>query len=861
MGLLSLAADILFVGHSLFGPDLPLLTETALQRLGEPASVEYQIINGATIAWNWDHGPQADGVNARARLAEGDISALVLTEAVPLTAHVEAGTAGDRAADYASLAMARNPDARVFLTETWASLKSGPGTVIDGDPGAATPWRDRLTADLPLWEAIAAETGAQAGGPVTLIPAGQAMGMLADAIAAGKVPGLTDIQDLFADDIHPDGQGLYFLAMVHAAALSGKSPVGLPAKLTRSWKSRDAVVTDAMARVMQRIAWAAVQEQAARPVPQPQPGTEPESLAQAEAAPLKSPVAVAAPLAKGDLTQEAAPEPVAYVPPAFPDFTPITNPSLSFGLSEVVDWSVQQPFLDLMKTARPWIGHLPGQWGGWDHDRLAAGGYLDAQGWVKALPPDVTGISTLVLTDLPDDAAGVAGRYVLRYQGKGTLKLEGRAKGQTESPGQIAFDYVPGEGAVLITLTRTDRADPLRQITLARADRVAALDGGGLFNPDFLARLRGVKALRFMDWMMTNGSLLRSADQRPLPGDYTWARTGVPLEVILALANELHADPWLNIPHLADDAMVRTYAEITRDRLAPDLQASVEFSNEVWNWTFPQAQWAEDQARARWGQDHKWVQFYALRAGEVADIWTGVYGAEADARLRRVISTQTGWIGLEADILRAPLVMGEGKPAPQGHFDAYAVSAYFSGGLGNAERGAVIKDWLQQSFEVAAGAAAAQGLTGAEADAHLARHRLDLALDLAASELRDGGVTGEAGDSLTHLLAEVLPYHATVAADAGLDLVMYEGGTHVTGLGLQVDDPELTDFFLALNYSTQMGILYRDLLDGWQRLSLAPFNAFVDMDRPDKWGSWGALRHLGDDNPRWRALAAGCSAC
>jgi hypothetical protein len=833
MGVLALLADVLFVGHSLFGPDLPPLTGLALEKLNEPARVEYQIINGAPLSWNWEHGAEAEGVDARSVLAEGGVGALVLTEAVPLVAHVAAGGAGDRLADYAALAHAGNPEVRVFLTETWASLKSAPGTEIVGDPGSGTLWRERITEDLPLWEEIAARASAESGVPVTLIPAGQAMGMLADAIAAGKVPGLKRIQDVFEDDIHPNGKGLYFLAMVHAAAISGKTPVGLPAKLTRSWQNREAVVTDGMARSLQRIAWAAVQARAPAGV---------------------------APAAAEVTPEPAAPVDEAPASPDLPALTPITNPALTFGLSGVVDWSVQLPFLDLMKTARPWIGHLPDQWGGWDHDQLAAGGYLDAEGWIKAIPPEVTGISTLVLTDLPEDAAGVAGRYVLRYEGVGTLRVEGRVAGVTETPGRIEFDHTPGEGTVLITLSQTDPENPLRKITIARADRLAALDAGQLFNPDFLARLRGVKGLRFMDWMMTNGSLLSHAEDRPLPDDYTWARKGVPLEVILALANELKADPWLNIPHLADDGLVRTYAEITRETLDPGLLATVEFSNEVWNWYFPQAQWAEAQARARWGAEQKWVQFYALRAGEVADIWAEVFANDRD-RLRRVISSQTGWIGLEADILTAPLVMAEGLPAPQEHFDAYAVSAYFSGGLGNEEKAATVKDWLKQSYEAAAGEAAQLGPTGAEAEAHLATHRYDLAFDRAAAELRDGSVTGEAGDSLNRLLTEVLPHHAAVAAEAGLDLVMYEGGTHVVGNGALVDDEELTAFFTALNYAPQMGALYGELLEGWSRLSDAPFNAFVDMARPSKWGSWGTLRHLGDDNPRWQALAQGCKGC
>lgn len=90
---------------------------------------------------------------------------------------------------------------------------------------------------------------------------------------------------------------------------------------------------------------------------------------------------------------------------------------------------------------------------------------------------------------------------------------------------------------------------------------------------------------------------------------------------------------------------------------------------------------------------------------------------------------------------------------------------------------------------------------------------------------------------------------------------MYEGGSHVVGYGPVMEDAELTGFFQQLNYAPEMGALYDRLLKGWSALTDAPFNAFVDVYRPGKWGSWGALRHLGDDNPRWQALAKGCHGC
>ena len=226
----------------------------------------------------------------------------------------------------------------------------------------------------------------------------------------------------------------------------------------------------------------------------------------------------------------------------------------------------------------------------------------------------------------------------------------------------------------------------------------------------------------------------------------------------------------------------------------------------------------------------------------MAQIWRQVFAGQ-EQRLVTVIATQTGVKGAEAQILDAPLATAEGLPPPAASFDAYAVTGYFAALLGAAEKAPMIRDWLSAS------AAADPGNPYA------------LAITKAASELQNGALSGNPEDTLQTLLAETLPYQSSVAADRGLRLMMYEGGTHVVGYGPVVDDPDLTAFFEALNYSPEMGALYDQLLSGWNMLSDAPFNAFVDIYRPGKWGSWGALRHLGDDNPRWRALATGCAGC
>lgn len=110
--------------------------------------------------------------------------------------------------------------------------------------------------------------------------------------------------------------------------------------------------------------------------------------------------------------------------------------------------------------------------------------------------------------------------------------------------------------------------------------------------------------------------------------------------------------------------------------------------------------------------------------------------------------------------------------------------------------------------------------------------------------------------SLRELTQEIFPYHGSVARRAGLDLVIYEGGTHVAGHGGQVNDERLTGFFTAYNYTPEMAKLYELLLTGWVEAEGTLFNAFVDVAPATQWGSWGALRHLDDANPRWDMLMA-----
>lgn len=565
---------------------------------------------------------------------------------------------------------------------------------------------------------------------------------------------------------------------------------------------------------------------------------------------LRAPLAQEIAAALG-IKQDATP--AGPAPDGVPPGVGLADPGLAMGLNGLADWSTQHPFLDLMKTARPWLGHTAEEWGAVSNEALDAGGYLDANGWPLAIPPNLRALEALLLTAQPEDASHLSGRYVVRYKGTGVLRVLGRADNRRyDYPNrEIRFDYTPGPGSVALSLMETDPADPLRDITVIREDRQALHDLGVVFNPRWTARVADVRLYRFMDWMFTNGSDKLAWADRARPADATYVWRGVPVEVMVQLANELGADPWFTMPHRADDDYVRRFATHVRDHLAPGLRAHVEYSNEVWNFIFPQADWAREQANARWGDaagDDAWMQYAGLRAAQMARIWRTVFGADAATRLVAVLGTHTGWPGLEQAALTAPLALDDGSldAPPVTLFDAYAVTGYFGHALGAEDRTESVLGWIEASRAVARAEADRRGLDGTARDTYLAAHGYDLAFDLAAATLRSG--------SFKALLNKTFPYHAAAAARHGLRLMMYEGGTHVTGQGAAVENAELTDFFNAFNYSPQMGALYDDLLAGWRRAGGGPFNAFVDVSAPSRWGSWGALRHLQDDNPRWQAL-------
>ncbi len=710
------------------------------------------------------------------------------------------------------------PD-RFVIYEGWADMSG-----FSSFPPSSRKFRKYLwfnAGDYDAWfqDYVAQLRKARPDARIDMIPVAQVISELVDG---GVLFDLTP-EDLYTDDAPHGTPTLYLLA----AAITY---VGLfEAELPLTLELPDTIHEDV------RVYWEAVREEIHRMVLDP-----------IQAASLATPAK----------KSEAAPG----QPFKTPEIAPVTrgskglgleNPALAMGLAAVSDWGTQLPFIDLMKTARPWVGHKPGQWGGVDSDALEDAGLLDEAGWVWGIPEDITSVEAVMLTDQPSAAEGLVGRYRVTWQGNGSVEMTGRARVTQREEHEIWFEYTPGEGHVGVRIRDTDptrTGDYVHSVSVVAEKHIALFEAGAVFNPDWLQVVDDLRMVRFMDWMKTNGSTQSSWVTRPVVDDFSYAWRGVPLKVMIQLANEIGADAWFNMPHLADAEYIQRFAEEVRDTLDPDLVAYVEWSNEVWNWGFRQAQWALKQAEARWGQiEHGHMQYAGMKAGEMGRIWGDVFGGQAANRLVRVAATHTDWPGLEQGLLMSPEAQKEGAPPPMASFDAYAVSGYFGVDLGMEDGAEQVLEWLAEARQKAERAGSSEGLKRAALEAFVETQKYNGMFSKTAEALRTG--------SISALIEEMWPYQAKVARDNGLALVMYEGGSHVTGVGEWANNDTLGDYFAAFSTSEELGALYGDLTDEWKAVGGRGFNAFNDVGKSSKWGSWGHLRHLWDETPRHSALA------
>jgi hypothetical protein len=530
------------------------------------------------------------------------------------------------------------------------------------------------------------------------------------------------------------------------------------------------------------------------------------------------------------------------LPGTAPAATPANSKSpLGINLTAMNYYNPEQPFLNIFKTS----GVSRATPNGWSTHSLmnfntgeAAYLKLDANGYPTTLtassadphtPQLFTSVGVLLERELPHSNGGTglpyrAGRYVVLYDGQGTLDYQLDAKLVSSSPGRDIINVqAPSDQGIDLRITTTDpnhTGNYIRNIRVVKAEEESLLAAGNIFAPHFLSLMHNFRVLRAMQWLEIDdaGGLLTNWSDRPMPSDAGWGGpNGVPLESVLQLCNTTGADCWLNVPHQANDDYITRMAVLAHANLGTSQKLYIEFSNEVWNDAYAQTAYASAQGHALWpdagvsasAYNRSW---FGMRTAQMCDIWKSVWGADS-TRLVCVLGAQAGNSGTALQSLECPLWTGNGNaPCSKHNINAVAVAPYF----GNFP--------------------AKRSLLAAADGGHAVLFQ-DLSSDLAQV------AKGEAQDK-------------AALARYNLPLIAYEGGQ-----SLVTHDRSLLGLYIAANKNALMRAAYMRALNDWKSNGGELYVLYTDIYGPGEWGVFGALDSFLDTvdpldkaPPKWQAI-------
>ncbi len=348
---------------------------------------------------------------------------------------------------------------------------------------------------------------------------------------------------------------------------------------------------------------------------------------------------------------------------------PSVSLSLGLNMEGVADWSGGSPFVDVMKVSRH-FGSVASPW-----DETAK---VDANGW----PTQDAGV--VALTALTDAAGHPLdlGAYQLTFTGQATVTVGflpngvsnqhyDPASNTTSATITVPANTGAAQAGIFLSFTNSRRLPTdapgtgVTNVALIRP-RLAPngqpwwTSPGQTFTTPWLNLLAPFSTLRAMDWAATNGSPVTSWRSRTLS---TWSSqaqaTGVDWAYIIQLANQTHKDLWINIPDQASDDYINQMAALFGSSFDPHLHLYLEYSNEVWNYSFAQAgrnqaaaeaevkanpksplawQCLTDYANCRWIWGERRI---GTQTAKIYAAFRKAFGAHAN-NLRPIFATQVG---------------------------------------------------------------------------------------------------------------------------------------------------------------------------------------------------------------------------
>jgi hypothetical protein len=501
------------------------------------------------------------------------------------------------------------------------------------------------------------------------------------------------------------------------------------------------------------------------------------------------------------------------------NFAANPGPQMTIGmnLGGIDDWSTDWVFVDQFKMARTWLTRkvVSYDWESNKQNEIP----LDANGWPTHLPFTASdGNQQYVHTIVPAYAAGT---YTVIVDGAGQIQFKNAASA-TFNPAGGTNTYtitVPsgsqGPDALFIEIHQSSIADPIRNL-LVIMPGFATTYQTQPFHPLYLQRLQPFTALRFMDWGKTNASPLVSWSDRTTANSFTQTRSqGAALEYMAQLANTLKKDPWICIPHRADDNYVRQAARLLRDTVDPNLKIYVEYSNETWNGGFEQTNYVQDMGQSLALDPDRWTagqKYCSLRSIQIWEIFKDEFGS--NSRLIKVMATQSSWTtitNIRFDALN-DLAINPNYTMP----NALAIAPYFGKVYSPADIPPAVPNYPT--------------------------------VDEILQTVSPAEINNVRGSVLSQ---------KTIADKQGSRLVCYEAGQHFVGLYEAVNDNTLTNILNSANRDSRMYDRYIEYLNMLKANGVEMCGNFSFIGSPSKWGSWGVLEYQDqsiDSAPKYRAL-------
>jgi hypothetical protein len=500
--------------------------------------------------------------------------------------------------------------------------------------------------------------------------------------------------------------------------------------------------------------------------------------------------------------------------------------ALGTNTNEVSEGDSSVPFVDLFRAvlpfeeARPWL--------------TSGNVQYDADGWVRDLQGGQAG--TRFLAGLPAQTVP-DGEYTVLYEGDGELRYGNDAVLLKHAAGRDTIRITAGSDKLLnatLSISRTNPQDYVRNIRILPlggicdddpftriADETGCAAGHYrafaehytkiLFNPDYLNFMKDFKVIRFMNMAGITQSPIKSWSERPQLTQATWGgkegQRGVPLEIMVELANRLNAHPWFSLPHEADDDFVIQYARYVRQHLNADLKPHIEYSNETWNTLFAQGNYVREMGMTL-GLDtnanRAGFRYYSQRSVEIFKLWEEAFGGKQ--RLVRILS---GWT-VNPQLTETVLSHQDAYK----NADAFAIGPYFFGGHEEIRN---VKN-LEDVFKL----------------------------------LTD--------DQYRYSLNKVLGYikeQKALTDKYHLDLIAYEGGQGLVDFKTRNDTENPNLLLYAANRDPRMGEFYTRFLNGWKEAGGKLFLHYSSPRTYQKYGTWGTKEYItqpSEEAPKYQAI-------